>query len=68
MVDRIFRKKDLAAVTGLKRTVIEGLIARGEFPRPIPLTDGGRAIGFLESEIAAWQQSRIAKRDGDANG
>jgi predicted DNA-binding transcriptional regulator AlpA len=49
---------------GLKRTQIQELIARGEFPRPVPLSDSGRAIGWLEHELVAWQQRRLAKRDG----
>jgi prophage regulatory protein len=57
-----FRKRDLPDFVGLKRTQIETLIERGDFPKPIRLSE--RAIGFLESEIALWQQRRIAKRDG----
>lgn len=62
-LNRIIRKKDLPAFCGLQRTQIEQLVARGEFPRPIPLTDHGRAIGWLEHELWAWQQKRLAKRD-----
>ena len=61
-LNRIIRKKDLPNFVGLQRTQIEGLIERGEFPKPIPLSDSGRAIGWLESEIWAWQQQRLAKR------
>jgi prophage regulatory protein len=60
MLHRIIRKRDLPDYCGLRRTQIEALIERGDFPRPIKLTDGGRAIGFLETEIAEWQAKRIA--------
>jgi prophage regulatory protein len=60
---RIIRKKDLPAFTGLQRTSIEELIKRGEFPKPIPLSDTGRAIGWVEDEVIAWQRKRLAKRD-----
>jgi predicted DNA-binding transcriptional regulator AlpA len=61
-LNRIIRKKDLPNY-GLQRTQIELLIERGEFPKPIPLSDSGRAIGWIEHELWAWQQSRLAKRD-----
>jgi prophage regulatory protein len=62
MLQRIIRKRDLPDFVGLKRTQIEALIERGEFPQPIKLSE--RAVGWLASEIAEWQQRRIAKRDG----
>ena len=62
-LNRIIRKKDLPNFVGLQRTQIELLIERGEFPKPVPLSDSGRAIGWLEHEVWAWQQSRLVKRD-----
>jgi prophage regulatory protein len=63
-VQRIIRLRDLPTYCGLQRTVIEGLIAAGQFPKPIKLS--ARANGWLEDEVAAWQRARIAARDGDA--
>ena len=37
-------------------------IADGTFPRPIKL--GDRAVGFVEEELDAWIEQRIALRDG----
>jgi prophage regulatory protein len=65
---RIIRKRDLPAFTGLQRTSIEELIKRGEFPKPIPLSDSGRAVGWVEHEVIAWQHKRLAKRDATGNG
>jgi prophage regulatory protein len=64
-LNRIIRKKDLPNYCGLQRTAIEELIERGEFPKPIPLSDSGRAIGWIEHELWAWQQARLAKRDSE---
>jgi predicted DNA-binding transcriptional regulator AlpA len=64
---RIIRKRDLPAFTGLQRTAIEELIKRGEFPKPFPLSDSGRAVGWIEDEIIAWQHKRLATRDRAAN-
>ena len=44
---------------GLSRSTIYLKIARGEFPKPISLST--RAVGFLESEIESWLESRIEK-------
>jgi prophage regulatory protein len=60
----ILRRRDLPTFVGLGRTQMDELIRRREFPRPICLSDNGRAVGWLKDEVAAWQQSRIAKRDG----
>jgi len=58
---RVIRLADLPTYTGLHRSQIDELIARGEFPRPVKLSQRRKA--WLESEIAAWQAARIAARD-----
>jgi prophage regulatory protein len=62
---KIIRRRDLPEFTGLQRTQLSELIARGEFPRPIPLSDSGRAVGWLWHEVVGWQRQRLAKRDAD---
>ena len=62
---RIIRLRDLPDFVGLKRTQIDALIIRGEFPKPIKLNDLGRAKGWLEHELISWQQERIAARDAE---
>jgi len=61
---RIVRRRDLSQFVGLQRSQIAELIKKGEFPGPIPLSDTGRAVGWLEDELAAWQRQRLAKRNG----
>lgn len=65
-LQRLIRLTELPLYVGIKRTVIGELIARGEFPKPVPITDSGRAFAWLESDIIAWQNSRIAKRNSVA--
>jgi prophage regulatory protein len=60
---RLIRERDLPAYAGLKRTQISELIKRGEFPRPIKLTESGRAKAWLEEELLLWQLRRLASRD-----
>lgn len=54
----VLRRKQVEIRTGLSRSTIYARIAEGTFPPPIDL--GARAVGWLESEIDAWLQSRIA--------
>lgn len=30
------------------------MIAKGVFPKPFPLIPGGRAVGWLESDVDQW--------------
>jgi prophage regulatory protein len=63
MIKRILRRPEVEEVTGLAPSTIYWKIKRDEFPRPIRL--GANSVGWLESEISSWQESRIAERDGD---
>src|SRR3954470_5017416 len=61
MVRNILRRKAVERATGLPRSTLYDLISRGDFPKQVPLT--GRSVGWLESEVAAWQSERVGKRD-----
>jgi prophage regulatory protein len=52
----ILRLPDVSALTGLSRSTIYRLVNRGEFVRPIKISE--RCIGFNAGEIAAWVESR----------
>ncbi len=62
-LNRLYRLKDVEQFAGLKRSQIHELIKAGEFPRPVPLSDCGRAIAWLEDELIAWQMARVSVRD-----
>lgn len=53
-VDMVF----ITQLTGLTDKWFYKLISLGEFPKPIKL---GRSSRWLESEVEAWLQQRIAK-------
>ena len=57
MTHTILRLPAVKARTGLSRSTIYLRIAEGDFPKPISL--GGRAVGWIESEIHAWVQQQI---------
>jgi|688.fasta_scaffold30225_4 prophage regulatory protein len=58
--DTILRLPQVLAKTGLSRTNVYGLIARGEFPQKLQLSP--RTVGFLESEVNEWIISKISRR------
>ncbi|MBF0141443.1 MAG: AlpA family transcriptional regulator [Magnetococcales bacterium] len=55
-IDRILRNPEVRHITGLGRTSLYDLIRIGEFPNPVKL--GPRTVGWLESQIRAWVDSR----------
>lgn len=61
MSQAILRLTEVTARTGLSRSTIYRLVSIGSFPRPINL--GSRSVGWLESEVQAWLDGRIAQRD-----
>ena len=60
MVQRILRLPAVLDAVGLCQSSVYAKIKNKTFPQPIPLSD--RAVGWLESEIADWQQAQTAKR------
>ncbi|MER8388271.1 AlpA family phage regulatory protein [Mesorhizobium sp. M1380] len=64
LIQKILRRDEVERATGLPRSTIYAKIAAGSFPKPIQLS--ARAVGWLESDIAAWQKTRIDARDGVA--
>jgi prophage regulatory protein len=57
---RILRIRETELKVGLKKTYIYELIAKGEFPEPVPL--GPRAHGWLDDELDLWIEARAEKR------
>lgn len=59
---RVLRKPAVKARIGISAdSTLYDLMASGHFPRPINL--GARAVGWIESEVDAWIESRMADRD-----
>jgi prophage regulatory protein len=49
------------AATGESRSTIYSKIKAGTFPKPVKL--GPKAVGWVEDEIAAYNEAKIAARD-----
>jgi len=59
---RILRLPEVTARTGLSRATIYALMRQGRFPRQVRI--GARAVGWIEAEVEAWIQERIANSRG----
>ena len=59
---KLERLNDVIDRTGYSRAWIYELIKKNSFPKPVKI--GSRSIAFVESEIDAWINERIAERDG----
>ena len=62
---RFLRLPEVLARTGLSRSTIYVRLDQGRFPRPVSL--GGRAVGWIESEVDEWMRERIvaSRTDGE---
>lgn len=60
MLQRILRRPEVEALTGLSCSTIYERMSLGTFPRAVPL--GLKSVGWLEHEVIAWQKARIAER------
>ena len=58
--ERFLRITDVQAFCGLSRSQIYALVAKGEFPRQVKVSE--KASAWLLSEWEAWMQKRVAGR------
>ena len=54
--EKLLRRPEVEARTGLSRSSIYAFMKRGEFPQPVKL--GTRLVAWRESDISAWLESR----------
>lgn len=57
MATAILRLPTVKIRTGLSRSTIYLRVSEGTFPKQVSL--GGRAVGWIESEIQEWLERRI---------
>ena len=60
---RILRWRRPRTRSGSRKRKSAQKVAGGEFPKPVRLSASGRAVGFLEHELEAYLDERIAERD-----
>lgn len=56
MEERLLRRPAVQDATGLSRSTIYAMMARGAFPRPRRV--GRRAVAWRETEIRRWMTTR----------
>ena len=57
---RLLRAKAVSQKVGLPIASLYELMAKGTFPKPIKLTDSGRRVAWIESEVDEFIEARIA--------
>ncbi|MEX2575437.1 MAG: AlpA family phage regulatory protein [Halofilum sp. (in: g-proteobacteria)] len=56
MTNRILRRPEVERLTGRSRTAIYEEMKTGNFPSSVRI--GARAVGWFESDVQAWIESR----------
>jgi len=59
--ERFLRRREVEERVGFSRSTIYRLIAAGNFPAPISLTQ--RSVRWRQSDIDGWQNSKICEGD-----
>ncbi|GGA81308.1 hypothetical protein GCM10011491_05740 [Brucella endophytica] len=55
--------RDVCSLTSLSRSTLWLKVKKGEFPKPISLSDDGIRKAFIADEVQAWIEGRISLRD-----
>jgi prophage regulatory protein len=58
---QLLRLPEVISRTGLGRSTIWNLIARGRFPKQVKLSE--RSSAWVDTEVDHWINSRITERD-----
>jgi prophage regulatory protein len=58
--ERFLRLPEVINLTALGKTSLYARIKQGQFPAPVPV--GTRRVAWLQSEVSAWMQNRVAQR------
>lgn len=61
-IKRVLRRPAVLAATGYSRSQLQEKISKGEFKAPFKLSDSGRAVGWFEDDVIAYQESRDKAR------
>lgn len=59
----VMRREEAMSFVGLRDTQFDLRVATGDIPSPVKITEGGRTVVWLRSELEAWLAQRVAKRD-----
>lgn len=63
VMEEIVKAAELEARLKVTRKTLHTWSENGQMPKKIRLVKGGRATGWLKSEIDEWLEERLASRD-----
>ncbi len=58
---RLIKLKEVMDCTGQGRSIVYNYLADNRFPKPV--SQGPRAVAWVEDEVQDWILERIAERD-----
>jgi prophage regulatory protein len=58
---RIVRPDEARGRLGVSRAKFADMVAKGQFPKPFVIVPGGRAVGWLDSDVGAWILGRSSE-------
>ena len=58
---RLIRLPETLSRAGVSRSYVYDAVKKGEFPKPVKVTE--RTSAWIESEVQEWIDQRIAERD-----
>jgi prophage regulatory protein len=61
-MQKLIKLKAVMEITALSRSHTYALAQRGEFPKPVKLTE--RSSAWVQAEVLDWVESRISARNG----
>lgn len=51
---QVIRHAEVSKRVGVGVSTLFDMIAKGQFPKPFVIIPGGRAVGWLDSDVDAW--------------
>ena len=63
---RVIRHRQVCERLQISSAKLFDMVAKGQFLKPFTLIPGGRAVGFLESDVDQWILERKAASEQEA--
>lgn len=64
---KVVRHSQVCQKLGISSAKLFDMVAKGQFIKPFTLIPGGRAVGFLESDVDQWILDRKAASEQEAS-
>jgi len=61
---RIVRNAQVRTKLDVSEAKLFDMVAKGLFPKPFPIVPGGRAVGWLESDVDQWILEQKRRSEG----